>query len=163
MPRHPVEGGEVRVSATGFPPGVAVEASFARSSEDFQRARIATADEGGRVDLDLPLPERLRAGDAGSVAVITLEGRMAVATDHFTVAAPAEPTSGRGRLTILGILTTEGETCQAMRAVNGELHTLTGAVDHHRPGTPVRVIGRGADGSECGQGTTIEVERMAQR
>ena len=163
VPRHPVEGGEVRVTATGFPPGVAVEASFARSSEDFRRVRVATADEAGRVDLDLPLPERLRAGDAGSVVVITLEGRMAVATDHFTVAPPAEPASGRGRLTILGILTTEGETCQAMRAMDGELHTLTGVVGDYRPGTPVRVIGRGTDGSECGQGTTIEVERMARR
>ena len=163
VPRRPAEGGEVRVTATGFPPGVAVEASFARSSEGFRRARVATTDEGGRVDLDLPLPERLRAGDAGSVAVMTLEGRMAVATDRFTVAAPAEPAAGRGRLTVLGILTTEGETCQAMRAMDGELHTLTGAVDDHRPGTPVRVVGRGTDGSECGQGTTIEVERMARR
>ena len=94
---------------------------------------------------------------------MTLEGRMAVATDRFTVAAPAEPAAGRGRLTVLGILTTEGETCQAMRAMDGELHTLTGAVDDHRPGTPVRVVGRGTDGSECGQGTTIEVERMARR
>ena len=163
VPRHPVEGGEVRVSATGFPPGVAVEASFARFSEGFQRTRVATADGAGRVDLDLPLPEHLRAGDAGSVAVTTLEGRMAVATDHFTVAMPAEPPRPRGRFTILGILTTEGETCQAMRDVDGELHTLTGAVADYRPGTTVRVVGRSTDGSECGQGTTIEVERMAQR
>ena len=162
VPRHPVEGGDVRVTATGFPPGVAVEASFARSSEGFRRARVATADGAGRVDLDLPLPERLRAGDAGSIAVTTLEGRMAVATDYFTVAAPVEPPRPRGQLTVLGILTTEGETCQAMRAVNGELHTLTGAVVDYLPGTTVRVVGRGTDGSECGQGTTIEVERMAR-
>ena len=163
VPRHPAEGGEVRVTATGFPPGVAVEASFARFSEGFRRARVATADEAGRVDLGLPLPEHLRAGDAGSVAVMTLEGRMAVATDHFTVAALTEPADRRGELIVLGILTTEGETCQAMRDVDGELHTLTGAVADYRPGTTVRVVGRGTDGSECGQGTTIEVERMAQR
>ncbi len=68
---------------------------------------------------------------------------------------------GRSRpLTIRGVLTDEGATCQALRDRRGRLYTLAGIPSGFSEGDVVQVRGRVAEVSICQQGTTISVERI---
>ncbi len=69
-------------------------------------------------------------------------------------AAGAEPNR---HIAVVGTLTDEGFECQALRARNGKLYTLTGNLSGVQSGDRVRVRGRVAEVSFCMQGVTIEV------
>lgn len=61
---------------------------------------------------------------------------------------------------VVGVLTDEGVECQAMRADDGTLYTLTGKLKNFKTGDRVEVVGAIAEFSICQQGTTIEVHRI---
>lgn len=64
------------------------------------------------------------------------------------------------QITINGILTGEGVTCQTLRDNNGRLYTLTGNTRWFVDGDRVTVTGRTSDFSICQQGTTIEIQQI---
>ena len=75
-----------------------------------------------------------------------------------------DPTSPRSdTVSVIGVLTDEGVECQAMRADDGTLYTLTGDLAGFEAGERVRVVGRVAEMSFCMQGTTLGVERIERR
>lgn len=59
---------------------------------------------------------------------------------------------------VTGVLTDEGVECPALRGDDGQLYTLNrGATEGFNVGDRVRVVGKVAEISFCGQGTTLEV------
>ena len=59
---------------------------------------------------------------------------------------------------VTGVLTDEGVECPALRGDDGQLYTLNrGATEGFSVGDRVRVVGKVAEISFCGQGTTLEV------
>ena len=160
----PQQGGSLDVTARGFRPGEVVEAGFGRTADRFVVTRIVRADGSGTVRLTMRLPDDYRAGDGGVVAFATPDGARGAATPRFTVRAVRPP--ARRALTVTGMLTTEGTRCTALRDVDGALYTLTGRLPDYAAGTPVRVdalAGTEAQGAQCAQGRTIEVQSMARR
>lgn len=71
-----------------------------------------------------------------------------------------EDAQGNRTLNISGTLTDEGVECRALRANDGQLYTLTGDLEGFQTGDRVRVRGKVAERTFCGQGTTIEVEEI---
>jgi hypothetical protein len=69
---------------------------------------------------------------------------------------PTAPTGFR----VVGTLTNEGVSCQAMRGDDGQLYTLTGNLGAFRPGDRVVVVGPIPQSSICMQGTTIRVNTI---
>lgn len=63
-------------------------------------------------------------------------------------------------IVVTGTLTSEGVECQAMRADDGTLYTLTGELGAYAPGDRVRVEGEPAMFSKCMQGQTLNVKRI---
>jgi hypothetical protein len=63
-------------------------------------------------------------------------------------------------VTVTGTLTDEGVECQALRADDGTLYTLTGDLKKFKTGDRVTVTGTVAEISICMQGATIAVERI---
>ena len=61
---------------------------------------------------------------------------------------------------VVGVLTNEGVECQALRADNGTLYTLSGKLKKFQVGDRVRVEGQIADFSFCQQGITIDVTKI---
>lgn len=59
---------------------------------------------------------------------------------------------------VTGVLTDEGVECPALRGDDGQLYTLNrGATQGFSVGDRVRVVGKVAEISFCGQGTTLDV------
>lgn len=59
---------------------------------------------------------------------------------------------------VTGVLTDEGVECPALRGDDGQLYTLNrGATEGFNVGDRVRVVGKVAEISFCGQGTTLDV------
>src|SRR5262245_56665179 len=71
-----------------------------------------------------------------------------------------EEAQGKGTLNISGTLTDEGVECRALRANDSQLYTLTGDLQGFQTGDRVRVRGKVAERTFCGQGTTIEIEEI---
>jgi hypothetical protein len=69
-----------------------------------------------------------------------------------------EGDQGNRTLNIHGTLTDEGVECRALRGDDGQLYTLTGDLGGFQTGDRVRVRGKIAERTFCGQGTTIVVE-----
>ena len=63
---------------------------------------------------------------------------------------------------VTGVLTDEGAECPALRGDDGQLYTLTprGSTAGFNVGDRVRVVGKVAEVSFCGQGTTLEVQSI---
>jgi hypothetical protein len=72
------------------------------------------------------------------------------------LAAQAPPKAG-ATLHLRGTLVDGGVECQAFRAEDGQLYTLTGDLQGFKTGDKVRVTGEVAEISICQQGTTIAV------
>ena len=76
-------------------------------------------------------------------------------------AAQPQNEAAQGKpLTVVGVLTNEGAECQALRADDGTLYTLTGKLKKFRVGDRVEVVGEIAEFSYCQQGITINVRRI---
>ncbi len=73
--------------------------------------------------------------------------------------APLERVQRRS-IAVRGTLTGEGIECQALRATDGKLYTLTGNLHGLTVGDKVRVVGSVAEVSTCQQGTTLVVEQI---
>jgi hypothetical protein len=73
--------------------------------------------------------------------------------------APLERVRRRS-ISLRGTLTGEGVECQALRATDGKLYTLTGNLHGLTVGDKVRVVGSVAEVSTCQQGTTLVVEQI---
>jgi hypothetical protein len=73
--------------------------------------------------------------------------------------APLERVHRRS-ISVRGTLTGEGVECQALRATDGKLYTLTGNLHGLAVGDKVRVVGSVAEVSTCQQGTTLVVEQI---
>ena len=99
---------------------------------------------------DLGNPNNLRAGD-----VIRIPGRGAGGGSE-TPTPPNVPDT----ITVVGTLTDEGATCQAMRGDDGRLYTLVGNTVEGQSGERVRVLATRVQRSICQQGTTLEVVRL---
>jgi hypothetical protein len=78
--------------------------------------------------------------------------------------AAAIPLSGLGlgkkTIEVKGVLTDEGVECQALRADDGTLYTLSGKLRGFKTGDRVRVTGTVAEVSICQQGITIEIRKI---
>jgi hypothetical protein len=63
---------------------------------------------------------------------------------------------------VTGVLTDEGVECPALRGDDGQLYTLTprSSTAGFNVGDRVRVSGKVAEVSFCGQGTTLEVKSI---
>ena len=79
--------------------------------------------------------------------------------------AAVMPASGLGMgkktIEVKGRLTDEGVECQALRADDGTLYTLSGDLRGFKTGDRVRVAGTIAEVSICQQGITIEIRKIA--
>lgn len=62
---------------------------------------------------------------------------------------------------VSGLLTEEGAECQALRADDKTLYTLTGDLQGFKTGDRVRVTGTSAELSFCQQGITLQVTGIA--
>ncbi len=70
--------------------------------------------------------------------------------------------NGDGTISVVGVLTSEGAECQALRGDDGELYTLArGNMLIPEVGARVRVKGTVAEISICQQGITINVTEIA--
>ena len=64
-------------------------------------------------------------------------------------------------VTVTGVLTDEGVECPALRGDDGQLYTLNrGSTAGFNIGDRVRVVGKVAEVTFCGQGTTLEVQNI---
>jgi hypothetical protein len=100
-----------------------------------------------------------------AAAALALGGLLQVPADALILSGlgASSQNSSRGsgrRITVTGRLTGEGVECQAFRAKNGTLYTLTGNLRGFKAGDRVRVVGRVAEISICMQGTTLSVESI---
>lgn len=80
--------------------------------------------------------------------------------DGCGTAQPQNVAARGNSVTIVGVLTDEGVECQALRADDGTLYTLTGNLKKFKVGDRVQVVGEVAAFSFCQQGTTINVHRI---
>lgn len=70
----------------------------------------------------------------------------------------AIPAVAAQTVNVTGVLTDEGVECPALRGDDGQLYTLNrGATEGFNVGDRVRVVGKVAEISFCGQGTTLDV------
>ncbi|MFD2648244.1 LysM peptidoglycan-binding domain-containing protein [Devosia albogilva] len=99
---------------------------------------------------DLGNPNILRVGD-----VIRIPSRHAGSGPDLPV-PPGVPNT----ITVVGTLTDEGATCQAMRGDDGRLYTLVGNAGYGRSGERVQLLANPIQYSFCQQGTTLEVVRV---
>ena len=159
----PAPGGAVTIRLNGFSPGAIVEGGFARSMDRVPVERVLRADARGAAELTLPLPERFGPGERVVLAFFSADGRQS-ATAAFTVRRPRPP---RETVSVVGMLTSEGGACPAMRGVDGALYTLVGRTgDLPAPGTAIRVnalAGTPKQSQTCDQGRTVQVRDIVQR
>ncbi len=71
--------------------------------------------------------------------------------------AAAAPEKAGATVHLRGTLVEGGVECQAFRAEDGQLYTLTGDLQGFKTGDKVRITGTVAEISTCQQGTTIAV------
>ena len=168
LPRRPREDGRVRVSATGFPPEAEVEVGFLRENGRYRPVRDEVVDENGPLEFVLRLPDAYEDGTTAEVLIATINGTYETSTGPFTIRERnrAGDRPQRERVELIGMLTTEGTSCQAMSDVDGALYTLTGVTAEYQPGMPVTVSGLAAtrrQAAECGEGETVAVRSITAR
>jgi hypothetical protein len=77
-----------------------------------------------------------------------------------TLAAEGSQGEAQRSVKVTGTLTDEGVECPALRGDDGQLYTLTGDLEGFSVGDHVRVVGKVAERTFCGQGTTLEVQNI---
>ena len=129
--------------------------------------RDEVTDERGALEFVLRLPDRFEDGTSAEVLISTIDGTYETTAGPFTIRARnQEVPPEREAVELLGMLTTEGLSCSAIRDVDGKLYTLAETRLDYAPGTPVIVEGFKAnrrEAAECGQGETVSVETVARR
>lgn len=155
-------GTEVRMRGENFPPRGTLQIGGGLVASEYEILDRVRTDGTGSFSMTLRVPASTEPGQRW-VFVVTREGvRWDVNSNVFSV---TEPTQGPPRrieqpvepVEVRGELTGEGVECQALRAENGTLYTLTGDLRGYEAGTRVYVRGRVADISHCQQGTTLNL------
>jgi len=95
---------------------------------------------------------------------LAVAAAFSVACGNHEPDASPDPRQARvsGQLRVIGVLTSEGVECPALRARDGSLYTLAGNTGSFQVGDTVLVVGRAAEVSTCMQGTTIAVDSIAR-
>lgn len=83
-----------------------------------------------------------------------------VAASSVVLAQDPPPGAQQRSVQVTGVLTDEGVECRALRGDDGQLYTLTGDLGDFQTGDRVRVVGKVAERTFCGQGTTLEVQNI---
>jgi LysM repeat protein len=166
LPRQPREGGTVTVAAGGFPPESRVEAGISRVGDRFEPQTTARSDAEGRVDLTMEVPDRLRSGDRATAVIATADGRVAAATEPFTIREGSERSAARParvERVISGMLTNEDDRCLTLRDSQGRLWSIReGGGRPYPAGTPVEVRGYDVSGG-CDGDRVIEAMQIVRR
>ena len=150
----------VEVRGSGFAAGKPLKLMAGLNSANLRELQRVTADAGGRAVLTVRIPDW--AVKAGSLvfAYENESGRLRSVSAPFRIVTRPAPPGDTGRISVVGTLTREGATCQALRGDDGKLYTLAGDVGLFEAGDRVRVDGRVVQQSTCNQGTTIDLVRI---
>ncbi len=130
------------------------------------RATPSACIEGTTIRVESARPDPERRARALLPALLTdrlpktsAPGFAAFPAEFPETMAPLERVQ-RKSITVRGTLTGEGVECQALRATDGKLYTLTGNLHGLTVGDKVRVVGSVTEVSTCQQGTTLVVEQI---
>ena len=117
----------------------------------------------GRTDGCKPLPEqRPSVRSVGRLAglIVALVATGADAGANGASSSSAHGLLDPGAVTVRGRLTDEGVECQALRADDNELYTLSGDLAGFKAGDHVLVKGDRVRASFCMQGITLRVRHI---
>ncbi|HVS02630.1 MAG TPA: DUF5818 domain-containing protein [Thermoanaerobaculia bacterium] len=164
-PQQAPPGTPVSITATGFPAGQEVGIGAGPPRSEYGLFARGTTDARGGLRTTVTVPQWAEPGDTLIFAVTVLGTDTAGRSDLFRVlttegGADDPPGDGDGTIEVTGTLTGEGVECQALRAADGDLYTLTGDLGDARQGDRVRVRGTIVQISYCMQGTTIAVTHL---
>ena len=128
------------------------------------RSTIATSAETVReiADSGLVLPQNHPGIDRLPTASIRVSSAPLTLQNGRAVSAPVrrEPSAGTeptAMLSIIGMVTSEGDACPTLRSIDGTLYSLTDAPTTVEPGAMLRIKATEVETSECKAGTAVAV------
>lgn len=154
-PRSGPPGTEVTVYTENLPLQAKIVVGVGAIGTGFEELAQTVQGEFGEVGASVTVPESATWDRA--LVFIMFNGNFAPTglSDPFHVTDPD------GLIQRTGQITDEGDGCTAMRDRDGYFYTLTGELGGVEAGDEVIVEGTFAESSDCPQGETIHVARIA--
>jgi hypothetical protein len=155
VPQAP-SGATITLQVRGFPGEADLDVSAEPAGGKAEPVAHGRTSDRGEAFIDAKIPKAPDDGENLAFIVATADGRVTVRSELFNVVAAGAAVS------VSGTLTKEGVECPAMRGDDGKLYTLLPpALGAFGPGDRVHVEGSVAEMTECQQGTTIVVTKLA--
>ncbi len=154
VPETAPPGAPVELRAVGLAADTKVAIAFGNLRGTPEGIATGVANNRGVLKQTVKVPAGLKSGASGVFIVETVDGRLRLASDAFTIADPGPPPGTK--IDVTGTLSNEGVECPALRGDDGALYTLTDPIaGGFRPGDRIHVTGKVAGMSTCIQGIPV--------
>jgi hypothetical protein len=154
LPLNAQHTARVLIDATGFSPGALVQVGLGEAGSQYSILGQIRADSSGAVHAGLAIPPW---ADPGAEYVVVLDdgGPRALLSPAILIAATGS------MVEVAGKIAAAPGGCPGLRSAGGKLYALTVPVwPAIAAETSVRVRGRVAPLSRCGDFTSLDVERL---